>query len=222
VSETGVTDRRVIDKPNYTNFNETDELQRSDNAHEYAKAHIYPHLFTPRNAEGKAAKGELVYTNGIRDGGTALEEDRNEGIDTTIMWTSDRLPNADLATPITTIQERSRHPKFEKYRDLTLTYMNPTGAVGDFFKCKAEFYLYGFFDLEKNDYTSAYLIQRSSLFRHIIGVRTGLQMQTNSKGQQFMCIDLGILRDAGIIKWERLDSGQESFLSTLPYQPIAM
>lgn len=222
MSETGVTDRRVIDRPNWTNFNETDELKRSDTAHEYAKAHIYPHIFTPRNAEGKAAKGELVYTNGIQDGGKALEEDRKEGIDTTIMWTSDRLPNADLTTPITTIQERSRHQKFEKYRDLTLTYMNPTGAVGDFFKCKAEYYLYGFFDLEKNDYTSAYLIQRSSLFRHIIGVRTGLKMQTNNKGQQFLCIDLGILGDAGIIKWERPDSGTEKFLSTLPYQPIAM
>ena len=36
----GIQDRRVIAVDNWTDFNRTDELRRSDDAHEYAKKHI--------------------------------------------------------------------------------------------------------------------------------------------------------------------------------------
>ena len=218
----GIQDRRVVEVDGWTNFNTDDELLRSDNAHEVAKRDIYPKLFTPCDHRGIAPRGELIYTNGIQDGGKALEEDRSEGIDTTIWWKADRYGDRQIATPITTIQERSRHPKFSGFGDLTLTYINPTGVVGDFFKCRAEFYLYGFFDLEKKRFDSAYLIQKSGLFRFIIGHRKGVQVQTNDKGQEFLAVKLNTLRDAGIIKWEQLSDSQEKFLDTLAYQMQAI
>ena len=217
----GIQDRRVIAVDNWTDFNRTDELRRSDDAHEYAKKHIYPQLFTPRNHSGTPARGELIYTNGIQQGGKALEEDRTDGIDTTIWWRSPQYGERDIATPLATIQERARHPRFKKLQDLTLTFMNPTGVPGDWFKCRAEFYLYGFFDLEDQAFEGVYLIRRSSLFLDLLGNRQG-SLKVNDKGQQFLTVSLDRIRRAGGMAWEQLDNSTERFLASLEYAPIAI
>jgi hypothetical protein len=207
-----MTDRRVIQVENFTDFNRHDELERSDKAHEAAKADIYPALFAPRQSYGC-----LVYSNGIQDGGEALREDRELGIDTTISWQSNKYANQHLATPITTIQERCRHPKFARFSDLTITVMNPTGHPGDWFKCKAEFYLYGYFDMDENNFEQVYLVRKSALFSHILNNRRGVSMQRNTKGQSFLCVDIGNLRSTGAIVWEQCNSSIERFFSSLDY-----
>ena len=203
------TDRRVIQVEGFTDFNRHDELERSDRAHEAAKVDIYPALFTPRRD-----RGCLVYSNGIQDGGEALREDRELGIDTTISWQSNKYAKWGLATPITTIQERCRHPKFARFSDLTITVMNPTGHPGDWFKCKAEFYLYGYFDMDENRFEKAYLIRRSTLVAHVLSTEHGVSMGKNTKGQSFLCIDIGNLRSAGAIAWEQSGSPIERFYSS--------
>ena len=214
----GIHDRRVIDKPNWTNFNLKDELQRSDMAHEFAKAHIYPDLFTPRQ-NGEDRPGEMLFENGIQQGGAALDMDRDHGIDTIVRWRQKGWPK-DASAPICSIQERARSIEHAKFGDLTMTVRNPTGAKGDLYKCMADFFLYGYFDIEANSFHRAWLISKPRLFVHILGPSKSVSVKTNDKGQTFLTVPLAELEKHKVATWTRdftpLDAATEKFLATLP------
>ena len=214
----GTYDRRVIDKPHWTNFNSTDELKRSDMAHEYAKTHIYPDLFAPRQ-HGANRPGEMLFDNGIQQGGTALDMDRHHGIDTVIRWRQTEWPE-DASAPICSIQERARSTEHARFGDLTMTMRNPTGTKGDLFKCMADFFLYGYFDIEANSFHRVWLISKPRLFLHILGPSKTHSVKTNNKGQTFLTVPLGELETHNVAIWTRdftpLGSASETFLATLP------
>jgi hypothetical protein len=214
----GIHDRRVIGKPNWTDFNSTDELKRSDMAHEFAKTHIYPDLFTPRQ-NGANRPGEMLFDNGIQHGGAALDLDRDHGIDTIIRWRQTDWPE-DASAPICSIQERARSIKHAKFGDLTMTMRNPTGTKGDLFKCMADFFLYGYFDIAKNSFHRVWLISKPRLFMHILGPSKSVNVKTNDKGQTFLTVSLAEIESYKVAIWTRdftpLDAATEKFLATLP------
>ena len=216
---TGIRDRRVVGKQGWTDFNSSDELKRSDLAHEFAKAHIYPGLFTPKSRSGQDRQGTLVYDNGIQDGGTALDMDRDFGIDTIVRWHQPSWPDG-MGAPICTIQERARSTDHARYNDLTMTVKNPTGKSGDLMKCMADFFLYGFFDIEANSFHRVWLISKPRLFLHILGPSETVNVKQNNKDQSFLTVDLAELEAHEVVIWQSdftpLNASSEAFLDTLP------
>ena len=135
-------------------------------------------------------------TNVVSEVGT--DADLKDGIDYTVHHDASNL---------TTVQERFRRAKYKAYRDVTIRYDKPS-AVGDirreFFKIKAETFLYGITNEAEDDFEWAIWYRVEPVIAAIRESRVLYEIRSNGRGDtNFMVINITALDalDATILKY---------------------
>lgn len=161
---------------------EADNANFSNKAHMAARTKIYPSFF--------GVKGENISffdtllldkkskdLQGLLDGSLAIDR---------II----KIKTKNLNYPVEfTFQERFREPQYSFYQDITITEFNgASGMPSELYKIKANYFLYGYFDNDRDDFDEAIIINVPNLLKAITGEQIYYSFSRNSKEQTFLTV----------------------------------
>lgn len=171
---------------------ESERKAFSDRAHEAAKRLIYPQAF------GSDA-GDLSFeSHDVADGGVNRILDGTLGIDKTV---SVRCPHLHQGIGFTT-QERFRKPSFAAYNDLTITEWNgTTNLPSELYKCKAQYFVYGYFSEETGAFEDALVVEVARMLRGICTRELPFVQEINKKQQSFIAVKFEDLQAYGAVMY---------------------
>ncbi len=167
-----------------TTFYNKENAGFSTYAHKFAKRDIYPILFP-------GCKIEVDHVDGSID-------DLEDKIDVYVKVAKEGFKQEFVFA----IQERWRKPQFSRYRDITLTeYNHDTKKPVEFYNGKMQFFLYGYFDPEKERFGEVVFIDVAALRHKICTGEIDYQINYNDKNQSFACFKFDHLSVTGCIEW---------------------
>lgn len=169
----------------------SDNKAHSDAAHLAARLQIYPALF-------KTDAANIDY----EDQG-AIETPRWGALDGDM--SIDRIVKVSvkgLRQPlIFTVQERFRRPDSAWRQDITVTEWNPRSNLpSELYKISANFFLYGYFDKDKDRFVDAICVNVPDLLLSIVSQSVKYDRKTNPRTQQpFLCFKFADLHEASMV-----------------------
>lgn len=167
----------------------------SEAAHTNAKNSIYPKLFSmPPDSLSFEVQEDLLTSQrwSVLDGELAIDR---------IV----KVTTIGLRSPIEiTVQERFRKPQYQKFQDITITeHNNATNETGELYKLKAHYFVYGYYDKDKNKMLDAVAVNIPSLLVKLANKKLVYSHGKNTRSNQdFIGIKFADLRKANLMEWE--------------------
>ena len=161
----------------------------SEAAHEAAKRQIYPSLFRSHELEFESTLVGSSERNNILDGQMAVDR---------IV----KVKTENLRGPLSfTVQERFRQPKFQKYKDLTVTeYNHSSGQLSELYKVTSGLFVYGYFDEVEGEFLEVISVNTCGLlFKVARGEINYTQGRNPRSNQTFFGFTFDALKTAGLV-----------------------
>lgn len=162
----------------------------SDKAHLLAQTEVYPDFFG-------VARDRLEFS-------VLPEHERNyldwsQGIDRVV-----QVKGYKGNIPLT-FQERFRAKKFAKHHDATITTWNHISNMqGELYKLRAQYFLYGYFDIETGRFAEVVIFNVATFLRSHIRQTMHYTKDFNARSQQtFMSVKFEHLAAIGALDYHR-------------------
>lgn len=165
----------------------------SEAAHQAAVSQVYPDIFP-------GAPEETVVVKSPSHLSTAEEQmfDLRFKIDRVFEAEFDDLRGS---VPIS-VQERFRHPEYQRYRDLTITeYNNDSDAESELHEILANIFVYGYYDADEDVIVEAIIVNLPTLFLALANRDIEYSRNTNPKNQDFIAFSFDDIHDIGAVMY---------------------
>lgn len=169
----------------------------SQKAHIAAQQQFYPLLFNVTSSNLQYE--DVTFANNEKDLRHKIL-DGEMGIDRIIRVT---IPKLNAPLPFT-VQERFREIEYQNYQDITITEYNyASEQISELYKLLASFFVYGYYDKDKNSIKQAIMLFPSELLLAIVKEDIFIEdIKKNKKEQTFITISFKTLREKGLIHFE--------------------
>lgn len=163
----------------------------SEAAHQAAVSQVYPDIFPGAPEDTIVVKSP-----------SHLATDEDEILD--LRFKIDRMFEAEFDdfrgnVPIS-VQERFRHPEYQRYRDLTITeYNKQSDAESELHGILANIFVYGYYDADEDVIVEAIVVNIPTLFIALANRDIDYRRNTNPKNQDFISFKFKDLHDIGAV-----------------------
>ena len=168
----------------------------TDSAHSLAKSLIYPAFF------GVKPSAITWAGHNVADGGVSAVLDGQLGVDRTAKVMRDG--HAGVFT--TSVQERFRRMRYERFRDITITKENKlSGQLSELYKLQSGLFVYGYCDVDESRFGEVVIVNVEILMDAISRKVLDISEEENPRTRQtFVTVKIDrLLEVPGLVRWHR-------------------